>query len=302
MMDMIEQMIQEENGQMTFLPMNMNSQNMVVQANNFILGRQDLTLNEAKLVRLAIMQIVANDIEFQAYSVSPSEFAAIVGIDDSNVYRTARAMCASIMSKYIEIENKNGAWAMYSWTSLCKYDPETNLIQIKLNAELKPFLLNLVRTGYYTQYAIEYAVAFKSINTMRVFELFMEKLLSKKIPADGENIYVSVEDIRRVCMSEEKLGKEKLKKLQAEGKLDFSNEKCNYFKRNGVVYKKLYTRASHVKEALFKRSIAEIESTTPYVFEYSDVKEGRGIVGFNVNINLIYHKKKAVAGKIKVIS
>ena len=48
-------------GQLTFLPICKKTNYMVVQANSMILGRQNLTLNEAKLVRIVIKMVHGNN-------------------------------------------------------------------------------------------------------------------------------------------------------------------------------------------------------------------------------------------------
>lgn len=251
-------------GQLTFLPICRNTNNMVVQANSMILGRQNLSLNEAKLVRIAIMQIVKDDVEFKPYIINISELADMFGIDSSNMYRDIKVICSGVMSKYLEIQSEDGSWEQYHWTSTCKYNAQTKKVEIQLDESLKPFLINL--TSYYTQYQLEYALAMKSVYAVRIFELIQEEIMTKIIPKEGIKVYLGLETIREAC-------------------------DLNVWDKSGkVVVKRKLDKISHFKEKVLDIAVREIERVTTYTVKYESVKEGRTIVGYNFIINMSYHQ------------
>lgn len=59
----------------------METQGYVVQSNKLIQSRQKLNWVEAKLVRLAIMQVLKNDKKFDAYKIPIKTFCELLNID-----------------------------------------------------------------------------------------------------------------------------------------------------------------------------------------------------------------------------
>lgn len=250
---------EKSNGQLSFFPIRSNKRLYVVQSNNLIRAKQNLSLNEAKLIRIIIAQIVSNDVEFKPYIISPQELAEMLDNKDSvNIYHSAKAMCTSIMKKQLEIQSDDGSWAAYQWVTVCKYDAKTKKIQIKLNEELKPFLINLINTGYYAQYQLENALKFNSIFAIRIFELIMEEL--KFIPAkNSTDIIISKETIRNACY------------------LDYYD-----YCRKITVTK--FEKISQFKEKVLDVACKEIERCTLYTVSYSDIKEGKSITAFTFHV------------------
>lgn len=78
--------VREVDGQMCLSNFCTDASNYVVQANSLIDGRQSLKLNNAKLIRSAIIQIVRND---EPYIITIKEFAQLLQIAESNVYSFA---------------------------------------------------------------------------------------------------------------------------------------------------------------------------------------------------------------------
>lgn len=250
-------------GQLTFLPICKKTNYMVVQANSMILGRQNLTLNEAKLVRIVIMQIVRDDVDFKPYVININDLASMIGIDSSNIYRDIRAICTGVMSKHLEIQSEDGSWEQYQWVSTCKYNSKTKKVEIQLNESLKPFLINLEQ--YYTQYKLEEALAMKSVHAVRIFELVQERINMRSIPRNGLTVYLPLETIREAC-------------------------DLNVWDKSGkVVVKRKLDKISQFKEKCLDIAVREIERVTTYTLNYTPVKEGRTIIGFNFHVNMSYH-------------
>lgn len=254
-------MFEETDGQFSFYPINTNDSNLVVQSNNLVTARQNLTLNEAKLVRTIIMQIVASDCCFRPYEVTVSEFAKLLGnADGSNIYKRAEKFAETLQTKRVYMHSADGSWKSIVWVPTCAYNSKTKKIQIKLNDDLKPYLLNLVESGYYTQYPLNTALSFSSVYALRIYELLMSKMPCTTVPRNGIEIYLSVQTIRDACM---------LYKTDNNGNI--TNEP------------KL-TKISQLKEKVLDISQREIEDLTPYKLSYTDKKEGKAIVGFDFRL------------------
>lgn len=251
----------ENDGQFSFYPISTNETNLVVQSNNLITARQNLTLNEAKLIRIIIMQIVAQDVEFKPYEVSISEFSKLIGNEDgSNMYRRAKDFTDRLQTKKVSFHSSDGSWQSIVWTPTCSYNSKTKKIQIRLNDDLKPYLLNLIEAGFYTQYPLGIALSFSSVHALRMYELITSKMPYKILPKNGTSIYLSVQEIRDACML-------------------FKTDK-----KGNLTQEPKFEKISQLKERVLNIAVREIENLTSFRIEYSDVKEGKSIVGFNFKL------------------
>lgn len=281
-----------------FIPMDTDKSHKVVQANKMILGRQNLTLNEAKLIRLAIMQILADDNEFKPYTISPKELAKAVGCDDSNFYRSAHDLCQSVSGKTLGIYSDNGSYLFMPWVAMCEYNADTNLIQIRLNDMLKPYLLNLRGSGCYTQYNLEMALRFKSINTIRLWELLIEESHRKvdEWPLNGITVELSLDTIRDVLMLY-KHKTNRIKKIVGGVEKIVEEKSADYeMDVNGKMIP-IYTQLAHMKQRVIDKALEEIMYTNQYSITYEDIKEGRNVVGFRFHMNYKFHERMIAEGK-----
>ena len=216
--------------------MNLESSYPVVMNNDLVMGRQAMGLNEAKLLRLAIMQIVKEDTELMEYTVKLTDLADLLGISSSNLYRDIRNICESLMKEVIYIGDHlkpKKKWEMFNWVSRCGYDGE-GIVSIKLHSELKPYLIGLKE--WYTTYPCESALAMKSVYAIRIYEIIMAKKMLSAIPAEGTKIEVMIEEIRRACDCENKFAKiSDFKKKVIDISIREINQKteCNVTYENG---------------------------------------------------------------------
>ena len=148
----------------------------VVQANELIRSKQDdLTLLEAKLVRLAISQVLENDTDFRTYSCNITELAKFLGLSQDNIYRDARDLATSIMKKSIYIKDKNKPfdkngkpnYKLIHWVSSVEY--WDGKITFKLSEDLKPFVIGLEEL--FTMYSYEALIDLPTNNAIRLYEL-----------------------------------------------------------------------------------------------------------------------------------
>ena len=97
----------DENENANALAIKYNREYLVVQANELVRSKQDdLTLLEAKLVRLAISQVLENDTDFRTYSCNVVDLAKFLGISKDNIYRDIQDLSVNIMKKSIFIKEK----------------------------------------------------------------------------------------------------------------------------------------------------------------------------------------------------
>lgn len=148
----------------------------VIQANELIRSKKDdLTLLETKLIRLAIAQILQHDKDLQTYSCKILELASFLGMPRQNAHREIEKFAKNIMRKTITIEEKSSQpkqkktpnWKMFHWVDSCFY--KDGIITFKLSEELKPYLIGLY--GFFTQYSFAEILNLPTANSISLFEL-----------------------------------------------------------------------------------------------------------------------------------
>lgn len=236
-------------GQLSF-KMCLDNTNYVVQANSLITGKQSLKLNSAKLIRAAIMQVVWEDQELKPYVITINELAKLLKVSSSNLYRDIDKLTDDILNNPVLIKTETSrktSWIKIPWVTRCEYQSDVG-IAIKLNDELKPFLINLKER--YTQYTFDNINSMKSVYSIRIMEMILEKIMIKFIPKEGLNIKLSVREIREACDCEDTL-----------------------------------ERFSQLKSRVIDTAVREINELTMYSLSYTYEKEGRTIVGIVFHIN-----------------
>ncbi len=232
-----------------------DARNYVVQANNLIGGKQALKLNSAKLIRSAIMQVVREDEELKPYIITIKDLSELLGVPASNIYRDVDEITDDIIKNPVYIrEERNGKtidFIKIPWVTRCEYKSDVG-IALKLNEELKPFLINLKE--HYTQYTLQEVLAMKSVYGIRIFEMLQSKIMSRVLPKDGIAVILSVQEIRECCDCEDK-----------------------------------YPAFGNFRDKVIDKAVKEINRVTMFKVVYSYIKKVRSVVEIKFDINMRYH-------------
>lgn len=164
----------DENENANALAIKYNREYLVVQANELVRSKQDdLTLLEAKLVRLAISQVLENDTDFRTYSCNVVDLAKFLGISKDNIYRDIQDLSVNIMKKSIFIKektpNKKGKqnYKIFHWVDYVEYKDGT--ITFRLSESLRPYLIGLEEL--FTMYSYEALIDLPTNYSIRLYEL-----------------------------------------------------------------------------------------------------------------------------------
>ena len=190
--------------------MKYNPEHYTVAANDIIRGKQSMTLQTARLIRLLITQVVKEDKDLKTYSCRISDLADFLNIPSSNLYRDIQSICESAMKSvvYIGTGNPKHPWKMFHWVSTAEQDGAGTLT-LRLSDEIKPYVLELEK--WFTQYQIKNILEFSSYYSIRLYELLKcedgiyrnEKLKHEftveelKQFFDCENKYSAFKDFRK---------------------------------------------------------------------------------------------------------
>ena len=225
------------------------SEQVVAMANDMVKGVSKLTLMEAKLLRLLIMQIKPNDTDLAPFRIGVSELADLLQIDRSNVYREADRMTTHLMREIVQIGDGNPkhAYKKFQWVSYCEYDG-AGTIWIRLHPQLQPYLIGLQK--WYTQYRIEDIIGFRSVYSIRLYELIALSLRGQKPHGNVvTEIYLSMDDIRAATGTADK-----------------------------------YERVSSFRAKVIETALQDINERSGYHVEYRVCKAGKRVDGFYFSI------------------
>ncbi len=233
----------------------LDTRNYVCQANSLVGGKQALKLNSAKLIRAAIMQVVRDDEELKPYIITISELAELLNIPKSNIYRDIDDITDDILNNPVYIREEVGKkvrWIKIPWVTRCEYNSDIG-VALKLNDELKPFLINL--KDHYTQYTLDSILVMKSVYAIRIYELLQSEIMTRILPRAGTDIELSVETLKECCGCESKA----------------------------------YNTFSNFRNRVIDIAVKEINEKTLYTLSYDYVKKGKSVIGLIFHINMKYH-------------
>lgn len=223
-------------------------ENQVVMSNDLIKGKSNLSLNELKLLRLTIMQVIAEDKDLMTYQVKISDLANILDITSPSIYRDVMEMCKHLLQEIVCVGDGNPKhkWQMFQWCSRCRY--KNGVITIRLHDDLKPYLIQLKQ--HYTQYMLQDILMLKTVYAVRLYELIREEMKGQKVYADKTaTVSLDVETIRKATDTENK-----------------------------------YEKMGMFKQRVIDSAISEIKEKSCFNITYNDIKESRKIVGFKFKI------------------
>jgi plasmid replication initiation protein len=230
---------------------------MVVQANALVNGKQSLKTNSAKIIRSAIMQIKFEDNEIKPYIITMNEMCKLLGVTENNIYRIVKEITNDIMKNpvyVLNIENKKEDWIAIPWVKLCGYKYNEGFV-IQLNEKLSSYLLELHKN--YTQYPLGEVLGFKTVYSIRIYEILLSRIMVKNIPLDGSEVHIRVDELRELCG-------------------------C----------KNIYKAFASFRAKVIDVAVEEINDYTDYRVSYSYEKNGKAVEGIVFNINTFNNLQK----------
>ena len=241
----------------------------ICMGNSLLVAKQELSINSAKLFRLAVMQIVLKDNDFMTYQISIPELSDILDISSSNLYSTKggiKSMCTELMSAVVLIESVDdkGAekWRQHHLVSSCNYNDDVEgMLVIKLHEAMRSHLLGLNEN--YTQYQGIDIFTMRSAYSIRLFELLRMKLNNPKNLMEKPRIVeLSIKEIRTAC---------------------------------NIADDKYQDSITMFKKQVVEKALIEINSKTMYRVTYAPIKKAKTFTGFTfVVFHFLDNRLKAI--------
>ena len=179
--------------------------NIVVKSNDLIQkSRFSLSAQQQKIILFIISQIEAYDEDFKLYEFKIADFCKLCGIEaQGDMYRLLKSQIEEITKKSLWIELEDGRETIVRWIEKPYISKRSGTIQIRLDKDMKPYLLQLKEK--FTEYELIYTLNFKSKYSIRLYEYL------KSIHYDELKNYTQV------------IETEKLKKIMDNNFNDFKN-------------------------------------------------------------------------------
>ncbi len=162
----------------------------IVKSNDLIQkSRFSLTTQQQKIVLFIISQISPFDKDFALYEFKITEFCKVCGIEPKgDMYTYLKNQIKKISDKSLWIELENGEETLLRWIEKPYINKRTGTIQIKLDDDMKPYLLQLKEK--FTAYDFIYTLNFKSKYSIRLYE-YLKSIHYKKLETYWKTIEIN---------------------------------------------------------------------------------------------------------------
>lgn len=134
-------------------------------------ARTKMTANELKAFYQCSTLIQKDDDKFAEYVISIKDFVETLGFSDTNS-NYVKDLCRHLAKQTFEIE-KDGIWDIYTIFSRFRFDTKKQLITIKFNDDMKPYLLEL-KNNFTQIKQVKYIKEFESKYTIRIYTLLKD--------------------------------------------------------------------------------------------------------------------------------
>ena len=144
----------------------------VVKANDLIQkSRFSLSLLQQRILLYLISQITPVDDDFKLYEFSIAEFCKVCGISyNGRSYNEIKAIIKEIADKSVWITLADEKTeTLVRWIEKPYINADDGYVRIKLDADMKPYLLQLREN--FTQFELIYTLKMKSKYSIRLYEL-----------------------------------------------------------------------------------------------------------------------------------
>lgn len=170
--------------------------------NDGIIAKQThMTMQEARLLRLVIMQVSQYDDDLMEYEVTIPEIANYFGITTTQtLYDDIFDICDKLTSKKIAIrtESTKNPWSFQPWMAEASYDG--SVVKLALNKRIKHYVMEF--NELFTQYEMKDILQLRSYYALRIYEILKMKYTSCR--KKKKTFDFTIEELREMTSTENK--------------------------------------------------------------------------------------------------
>jgi len=149
----------------------LNNNSLVTHSNQLTEARYSLTLGEQKVVLFLISMISPQDTELRDYNIKVQDFGVMMGLTGHSLYQRMDETLDRLMSRVIHIPKETG-YLKIGWVSSAEYMKGKGVVQLRFDAKLKPYLLQL--REQFTRYRLFVVTQFQSAYSVRIYMLLKQ--------------------------------------------------------------------------------------------------------------------------------
>jgi len=172
---------------------------IVTKSNTLIEAGYRLTLDEQRLILLAIGKIESRDTVLTSkdlFTVSAKEFAIFSSGETRNAYKSIQSAAEDLYERSVTFYEKDeGSILVTRWVSAVKYIESSGTVQLRFAPDVLPLLTQI--KSCFTQYNLENISNLSSIHAMRTYELCLQYLDigHRVMSVDEYKFYLGIEDM-----------------------------------------------------------------------------------------------------------
>lgn len=181
--------------------MNLSKNGKIAIGNDGIIAKQTpMTMQEARLLRLVIMQVSQYDNDLMEYEASITDIAEFIGVSRQSIHNEIRDVCEKLSSQKIAIktESSKEPWSFRPWLMLAEY--QDGKIKIALNQYIRPYVLEF--NGLFTQYEMNDVMRLRSYYALRIYEIL--KMNYTKCKKRKKTFEFTLDELREMTGTENK--------------------------------------------------------------------------------------------------
>ena len=169
------------------------------QANKLVYSSYEMTLNEKRLLTLAICMLSSDLTAFPIAKIKTAELSNYLDLRGRSLHFNLKETCRKLLKRIVEVDDTKGNWSAHQWVSRCKITHGGEL-EIRLHDDLMPYLLKLNK--HYQSIRFEYLSKIKKSHAIRIFEILWHKRHESGIPKN--KIEIAIDELRKMLLLQDK--------------------------------------------------------------------------------------------------
>lgn len=149
----------------------------VVQSNDLIMARQDLSMQERRIIYAFASLINVNDTDFKTYRIKVKDIAELLGIQEKNYYKKVKEIVVGLQRKGIYVRKDNSELYI-NWVASSEYFHGEGCVELEFSSKMKPYLLQLKEQ--FTPFKLRNVIQLRSEYSMRIYEILKKDEFKKQ--------------------------------------------------------------------------------------------------------------------------